>query len=139
MTSTSNPNNRVYFFILALVSITLLGYFYVAEIGPFDRSNRFFLKTSDAKEVKRNTPVQFRGLTIGKVIDIKREPSGRLVIELAVDRGVSIARDANFFIGKEGALGKTILVVEMEGLSSEVLFPGDTLQVPLMTHQLEKK
>jgi len=117
----------------------LLGYLYVAEEGPFDRSNRFFLEVSDARGLKKETHLQYRGITIGKVKRISDSKKGRIVVELAVDRGVSITRDVTFSRQTEGVLGKVVLVMEMQGMAGEMLFPGDTLVVEIEQLSLRKE
>jgi ABC-type transporter Mla subunit MlaD len=124
--------------VAGILFVFLLGYLYVAEEGPFDRSNRFFLEVSDARGLKKETPLQYRGITIGKVKDVIELETGSVIVELAVDRGVSITKDAAFSRQTEGVLGKIVLVLEMEGMAGEMVFPGDTLKVEIEQLSLQE-
>jgi phospholipid/cholesterol/gamma-HCH transport system substrate-binding protein len=80
----------------------------------------------NANGIIKDANVQYAGITVGKVREIKLDQSGalRVKVKLAIEQGVKIRRDAKFIINQSGLLGDRFVDITPQGTTAEFIPPG---------------
>ena len=128
----SNPNyTRVGKISSAIIIFSLVGYFFISGKGIFDNSTKLYVFSQEASGLKRESPVIFRGLKIGKISGLYLE-QGKFLVELSIDEEMKLSTSAEFYTFLAGPLGSRKIEVKITEEGNYFYKNGDTISTSLI-------
>ena len=116
--------------LLALVAgVTLyLGFNFLKGYEIFSRTNKFYIIYEEIDGLTVSNPVVLNGLSVGRVDDIKLQPSNdnSLLVTIVVDKDVLVGDSTIAFLENTGLLGGKSIELNM-GQSSVIYDGGQTI------------
>lgn len=101
----------------------------ILKLGDMTMKRRYPLKVvfSDVAGLPDKSVVKLSGVEVGKVRRIRLE-GDQAVVDVAVNRGIDIYRDARFRIGSTSIIGSKFLQIDQGRAASGILAPGETVK-----------
>lgn len=145
-----NRSTRIGLFVFIVIGITIWGFYFLKGSNIFKNENRYFIIYDNIDGLVESSPVQIRGLRVGKVssIHFTSQAYESLTVEISIDKNIRIPRGTIAKVYSSDLMGsKSIeLVLNNKG---QYFKPGDTLgadieenireQVKLQMLPLKKK
>ena len=129
-----------FFLIVFVVGIAVIVYW----IGHFERQRNVYV-VSTRKSVSGLNPestVFYRGISVGKVINIQFDPndSGIILVPIEVDKNIIFSKGVFATLRLKGVTGLTQLQIEDSGTLPAILKPGDDSlsRIPLVPSMTDK-
>lgn len=113
-------------------------------IGHFERERNLYVVSTRESVIGLNpeSTVFYRGIAVGKVIEIKFDPNnpGIILVPIEVDKDIVLTRGVFATLQLKGVTGLTQLQLEDSGNLTEVLPPGDNrmTRIPLKQSLTDK-
>lgn len=126
--------------LLFVFSVALVAAFawYLGVLNPFANENSLYVGYNFAGGIEVGSPVRVMGIKVGKVTEIKFDPSMkapngdevklRLKISINKDAWPTVRQDSRFFINLAGVIGEKFLEVTPGSNSAPELTPGAFLR-----------
>lgn len=125
---TRSPRREVQvgIFVLAGILAVLAALFILTDPGTF--RNRYKVSTvlADAGGIRLRDPVQQNGVNIGRVIDLKLDGNGAVVMKMEIENKYRFPRDSRVQLAAKGLLGEIVAEIH-PGRSPEKAGDGDVL------------
>ena len=122
-------------FVAALAMVATFAY-YLGVLSPFSNANELYLGYNFAGEV--GSPVRVMGIKVGKVQEIKfdptlKSPKGeevklRIKITINKDAWTTVRADSHFYINLAGVIGEKFIEITPGSSASPALNSGDFLR-----------
>jgi phospholipid/cholesterol/gamma-HCH transport system substrate-binding protein len=128
-------------FLLVLVTATTIGIFW---IGNFEEQrNLYVISTRESVSgLNPESTVFFRGINVGKVINVKFDPedSGTILVPIEIDKQVVLTKGVYATLKLKGVTGLTQIELEDAGNITTPLKPGDDprTRIPLLPSLTDK-
>jgi len=132
------PETRVgILFLVSFVLIVLFSYV-LGAFNPFSNTHSLYVAYNFAGGIEIGSPVRVMGIKVGKVEEIKFEPTlkdkegkeVKLKIKISIDKSAwdTIREDSKFFINLAGIIGEKFLEISPGSLDKSTLKPGDMVR-----------
>ena len=132
----STPNyTRVGIFTTAIIIISILGYLFISKKSIFDNSTKLYIFSQEASGLKRESPVLFRGLKIGKISGLYLEKE-KFLVELSIDNKIKLPKSTEFYSSITGPLGSRKINVKMTEEGNDFYKNGDTISSSLISKSM---
>jgi phospholipid/cholesterol/gamma-HCH transport system substrate-binding protein len=113
-------------FVIILLTATTAAVYW---IGHFERERNLYVVSTTASVTGLNpeSTVFYRGIAVGKVLDIQFDPKnfGTILVPIEVDKNIALTKGVFATLQLKGVTGLTQLQLEDSGGIQEVLPPGD--------------
>jgi phospholipid/cholesterol/gamma-HCH transport system substrate-binding protein len=128
-------------FLIVLIAATTVAIYW---IGHFERErNIYFVATNKSVTgLNPESTVFYRGIAVGKVLNIKFDPkdSGLILIKVEIDKNIVLTQGVFATLQLKGVTGLTQLQLEDSGKITDLLPPGDDpkIRIPLLPSITDK-
>jgi phospholipid/cholesterol/gamma-HCH transport system substrate-binding protein len=128
-------------FLIVLIAATTAAIYW---IGHFERErNVYFVATSKSVTgLNPESTVFYRGIAVGKVLNIKFDPkdTGLILVKIEIDKNIILTQGVFATLQFKGVTGLTQLQLEDSGKITDLLPPGDNpkSRIPLLPSITDK-
>ncbi len=114
---------------LALVAVLVfvVMFAYLTDRGFTEQRAVLYVKFPTAENLRKNDPVLFRGVDVGKVSDLIFAPDGSVLVKTRLRRAVPLTRDASASLVGVGVFGEQVVMLRDGSRDAQPLVSGDTL------------
>ena len=110
--------------LLAVVAVALLfiGYNFLKGINVFNKGTSYYAEYPYVSGLKVGDPIEMNGVQVGRVksMNLKKDKSGNVVVEIGVTEDVDIPADSKAYIRDSGFLGEKYIQLMM-GMSTNYI------------------
>jgi phospholipid/cholesterol/gamma-HCH transport system substrate-binding protein len=128
-------------FLIALVAVTTAIIFWIGTMS--EERNPYVISTQESVSgLNPESTVFYRGLAVGKVLNVRFDPSdsGTILVPIEVDKNIVLSKGVYATLRLKGVTGLTQIQLEDSGTISEPLPPGDNpkFRIPLVPSMADK-
>jgi phospholipid/cholesterol/gamma-HCH transport system substrate-binding protein len=117
-----------------LVIIALLaffaGFYFLKGSNLFSGENKYVAYFDDIQGLQLSSAVQVKGLTVGRVADIKLNGGGKVQVVIAVKKKIQVTKGSLLHLASADLLGTKVLKLDISP-STEIIQAGDTIQAAI--------
>jgi len=132
------PEAKVGILFIAAVILVGLFAFYVGALNPFSNSNDLWIAYNFAGGIEVGSPVRVMGIKVGKVREIKFDPSYKmpngeevkLLVRVSVEKKAwpTVRQNSQFFINLAGVIGEKFVEISPGSTDKPEFANGDTVR-----------
>jgi len=116
--------------LLAITALVLLyfGISYLMSKSIFSNDRVFYVEYNDVGGLVPSTKVLINGNTVGKIQDIKLEPSGKSLVTFSLSHDFQFSKNSVVQLQENGFIGGKSLAIMLKHDGATTAVSGDTLQ-----------
>ena len=124
----------------ALVTISLLvliiGFYLLKGANIFSGENNYYVFYTNVQGLQPSSPVQIKGLTVGRVVKIELVEGGKVMVKLAVNKKAELPQGTIAKLSSMDLLGTKAVSLEL-GTATQIIQDDDTLGTGLEDGAIE--
>lgn len=123
---------------LATISLLVLiiGFYLLKGANIFSGENNYYVFYTNVQGLQPSSPVQIKGLTIGRVVKIELVDGGKVMVKLAVNKKAELPQGTVAKLSSMDLLGTKAVSLEL-GTSIQIIQDDDTLGTGLEDGAIE--
>ena len=103
----------------------------------FSNNRVFYTEYSDVGGLVPSTKILINGYAVGKVQDIKLQPSGKSLVTFTLDHDFQFSKNSVVQLQENGFIGGKMLAIMVKNDNAEKAVSGDTLQSVTQTGMID--
>jgi phospholipid/cholesterol/gamma-HCH transport system substrate-binding protein len=132
------PEAKVGILFVTAIALVVAFAFYIGALNPLSNSNELWVAYNFAGGIEVGSPVRVMGIKVGKVREIKFDPSYKmpsgeevkLLVRISIDKKAwpTVRKDSQFYINLAGVIGEKFVEISPGSTEHPELNNGETVR-----------